>query len=377
MIETSCRRHQSDGDRRLAEHDSVVLAQSAVLLSCSAWTGPAADPYREAMPETFVLEPQLRAALMDLSIDASAVLARAGLPRDLLARGHVSVPVADYYRLWRAAETVWDGPPLALELSRAISAEAFCATTFAALCAPDLNHAAERAQQFKPLTGPIRYELVVTEEATTIGCDWSLAGEPPPPSLAHANLIYWVALARLATRADITPIGYSAPPLDHTGPIADYLGTDVSHSGQHEVVFAAADAAMPFVTANVTMWNYFEPGLRHHLGELTTAASTTERVRAVLLELLPAGGASLEAVGHELGLSARTLQRRLRDERASYQTILADVRRDLAVHYLQSSDVSLAQIALLLGYEEPTSFQRAFTAWTGTTPTRFQFEVRS
>ena len=323
-------------------------------------------------PPIFVLEPQLRAVLADLAIDTSAVLARAGLPRDLLARGSTKVSVDDYFGLWRAMEAEWGEASLPLELPQAVSPNAFCPTTFAALCAPDLNRAAQRARQYKPLTGPIRYVVTIDEASTVIGCDWSLAGQAPPPSLAHANLIYWVALARLATRAHIAPTAYFGPPTGDNAAFAAYLGMDPAESDQHEVVFRADDATTPFLTASNTMWNYFEPGLRSHLPSFTEGATTTERVRALLIELLPAGSASLDGVGRELGVSSRTLQRRLQAEGMSYHNLLSEVRRDLAIHYLGRSDLSLAQIALLLGFEEPTSFQRAFSGWTGTTPNRFQ-----
>ena len=69
-----------------------------------------------------------------------------------------------------------------------------------------------------------------------------------------------------------------------------------------------------------------------------------------------------------LGVSPRTLQRRLGAEDVKYQDILNQTREQLARHYLTSSSLSGGEISFLLGYDNPNSFFRAFQQWTGTTP---------
>ena len=90
--------------------------------------------------------------------------------------------------------------------------------------------------------------------------------------------------------------------------------------------------------------------------------------RPALLELLPSGDASTQAVSKKLGLSTRTLQRRLSTEGGSFQLVLKETREELARHYLKSSTMSGAEISFLLGFEDPNSFFRAFHTWTGETP---------
>ncbi len=73
-------------------------------------------------------------------------------------------------------------------------------------------------------------------------------------------------------------------------------------------------------------------------------------------------------VAAELAMSTRTLHRQLRAQGASYQEILNSTREQLARHYLRNPSLSAAEIAFLLGYEETSSFYRAFQSWTGETP---------
>lgn len=96
--------------------------------------------------------------------------------------------------------------------------------------------------------------------------------------------------------------------------------------------FAAVDALRPFLTLNEGMWRVFEPDLRRRLSELDATAATAERVRALLLELLPSNAASIEEVAARLCMSKRTLQRRLEDEGENFRALVNSTRESLARH---------------------------------------------
>jgi len=67
-------------------------------------------------------------------------------------------------------------------------------------------------------------------------------------------------------------------------------------------------------------------------------------------------------------MSNRTLARRLSEEGTSYAAILNELRRDLSARYLRDPDLSLNQVAWLLGYSMVTSLNHAFRRWTGSSP---------
>jgi AraC-like DNA-binding protein len=191
----------------------------------------------------------------------------------------------------------------------------------------------------------------------------------PPHSLAMTELVSWVALVRLTTRAPIRPIRVTTTDLPEDAEVyQEYFGVRVEKGAGHTVAFSAQDAARPFLTANDQMWEFFEPELRRRLSELEAGAAVAERVRASLLELLPAGNGSMEGVASDLAMSTRTLQRRLKGENTTFQAILDATRESLARHYLAQSELSAGEISFLLGYEDPRSFYRAFRTWTGKTP---------
>ena len=96
------------------------------------------------------------------------------------------------------------------------------------------------------------------------------------------------------------------------------------------------------------------------------------KVRQILLAGLNTGKISLEQTAQQLSCSARSLQRQLEAQKASFRTLLDDVRCAQAKHYLQQTDISLVDIAFLLGYTEQSTFNDAFRRWTGQTPRQFR-----
>lgn len=104
--------------------------------------------------------------------------------------------------------------------------------------------------------------------------------------------------------------------------------------------------------------------------------SITERARRCIYLLLPAGRATLEQVGGNMGLRARTLQRSLEKEGRTFATLLNEVRRELALRYLASSTHSITAIAQMTGYATPSSFTRWFAAEFGTGPAAWRAEER-
>ncbi|MGW6198742.1 AraC family transcriptional regulator ligand-binding domain-containing protein [Kribbella sp. NPDC055110] len=318
--------------------------------------------------ERFDLEPSVQAFVRDLGIAPARVLRRAELPADLFSRRPIELSVPEYYRFWEALDLEGGADrDLAVDIGKAISVEFFSPPMFGALCSPDLTAAAQRLAVHKPLIGPLRIDVDSTS-ALTITYVWP-SGPKPPALLATTELTFWVALARIATREQVRParVTMPNPPADPSA-IETYLGTRVRKGSRSSITFTAADAKRPFLTENEQMWRVFAPELRRRLSDLQASATVADRVRAALLETLPAGDASIGAVTGQLATSARTLQRQLGHEGTSFQAILTRTREDLARHYLTNGNLRATEIAFLLGYDDTNSFYRAFKSWTGTTP---------
>ena len=99
------------------------------------------------------------------------------------------------------------------------------------------------------------------------------------------------------------------------------------------------------------------------------------QLKRKLANLLARGEANADSACRALKLSRRTLQRRLKAERTSFQKILHEVRAELAVNYLQDARLKLMEIAMLLGYSNISSFTTAFKSWYDMPPAEYRQKV--
>jgi len=322
-----------------------------------------------AKTRPYAILPGWRLLLRDAGINPAGVLRRAGLPADLFARDRALLESEDYFKLFLGIEAEADDPAIALRLGSAVSADVFDPPMFAAFSSSNLNVALERIARYKPLIGPMVLNLAVGKTTTALTIDWPTSTTPVAAVLVQTELAFFVQLARIGTRDRICPLEVGAPQrAEPAAAFTRYFGVPVHKATTARLVFSAQDAATPFLTANEKMWEVFEPELGRRLSDLDRSASTADRVRAALLEMLPGGAPATAAVAERLGTTARTLQRRLHEEDDSYQAVLSRTRHELANHYLHHTVLPAAEISYLLGYEDPNCFFRAFRGWTGVTP---------
>lgn len=180
--------------------------------------------------------------------------------------------------------------------------------------------------------------------AAVTGGQWrpysvSFTHEPPPNLQAHRRV--FGAVAKLEFNSDFNGIVFPASDLDRLNPIADP---------------AMAKYAERFIEQL--------PGANEH--------SMTRDVRRAVYLLLPVGRATIEQVAEGLGLNVRTLQRRLEAAGATFSELVDEVRRDLALRYMDNPFYSLGRVAELLGYSMPSSFTRWFTAQFGMAPAKWR-----
>jgi AraC-like DNA-binding protein len=148
------------------------------------------------------------------------------------------------------------------------------------------------------------------------------------------------------------------------------LGCDVEFgAATDEVAFPGTVKQLPVVCAdpylNKLLIKYCDEARSHRkAGRLTCRVA----VENAIAPLLPHGKAGVGEVARQLGMSPRTLERRLRSEGLTFGGILSELRCDLAKRYLREEDMPISKIAWLLGYQEAGGFTHAFKRWTGKTP---------
>jgi AraC-like DNA-binding protein len=136
-----------------------------------------------------------------------------------------------------------------------------------------------------------------------------------------------------------------------------------------QVAFSNETLALPLVTEDPHLLETLRPICDEAAKERSTArGSLRAAVENEAQKLLPHGKAKRHTVAKTLGHSERTLTRRLADENTTYEEVVDQLRRSLALQYVKEPSLSLSQIAWLLGYEGSSSFNHAFVRWAGRSP---------
>jgi AraC-like DNA-binding protein len=195
----------------------------------------------------------------------------------------------------------------------------------------------------------------------------------------YARHSYECALAEVALgirvlsgqelRARVVRLSHSAP--KNTDEHARVFRCAVEFAHPHaEIEFddATLDARMGH--ANDRFCEVFEKQVQLALKRLPSPQSAYERVREVARAALSGGGCTLQGTAEALGLSARTLQRRLQEEGTSFAELVDALRNEMSVVYLERG-IPIAEVAALLGYADATAFHHAFSRWTGSSPLRY------
>ena len=143
-------------------------------------------------------------------------------------------------------------------------------------------------------------------------------------------------------------------------------------AGENALVFSRALLAMPLVQADENLHLAMREQARAAMEKAFSQTDLVHRLHQALIPLMPKCEATLEHAASALGLSARTLQRRLGTVSLGFQSVLDSARKDMAVIYLRDPALSVLDVSLLLGYAEQSSFTRAFRGWFACSPSAWR-----
>ena len=181
-------------------------------------------------------------------------------------------------------------------------------------------------------------------------------------------------LGRRGTKTRLNPKRIELTrPAERENRFEEYFGCRVKYRATRDaLILRAADLELPFVTHNDELLQMLAPQFEHELKEGRRKQSILEQVRWVLKRLLAGSRPDLLMIAKELGMSERTLQRRITEEGTTFRQLLNETRHELVRQYLGNASVEITEAAFLVGYEDPNSFYRAFRSWEGKTPAEWR-----
>ena len=309
-----------------------------------------------------------------IGVPPAALLRQARLPATLHLGGPGQVNTAQLFALWQALEQLAPGPGLGISLVQAADTAVHPPSSLAAFHARDYRDGLARMARFKRLCTPEALHIVESGQECTLTVEWLYATEPAPDVTTDVAFASLVELGRRGTGQHITPLRVElARPHPKSEVHRAYFGCVVRYGAARDaLVLERADLDRPFPGHNPELLDMLTPALVSALGELEVQSSVREQVKAVLKRCLPSGRPDVWDVARDLGMSERTLQRRINDEGTSFRELLVEARQELGRHLLSDPSAEIDEVACLLGYQDTSSFYRAFREWEGVTPVRWR-----
>lgn len=312
--------------------------------------------------------------------NAAALLGTLGLELEGPVDPAFMVPAADYYAFFERAAAVGPDPTtLSLRVGATMRSDDYGPFGFAWKSARTLRGSYERAARFAlVLTSVAGYEIEKCFGGAFMHLHREGERRPGMRLSNEATLASIVAISREVASQPFRPeevyLKHEAP--DDTSGHEAWFACPVRFGSDKDALRVSDETLRtPNRVGDASIAQFFDTILEAEVGMLDDTVPLDRRVLDRVSTALSGGVPALSEVARELGMSGRTLQRRLADEDTTYQSLVDDARRKLAVRLLrQDGDATLSEVTFMTGFADQSAFTRAFKRWTGHTPGAFRAE---
>lgn len=313
-------------------------------------------------------------AVERLGLRPSAILQLARLPATLHLDETVVISTAQLFAIWNAIEVLSGDPAFSIRMVQETSTATHKLAFLAASYAADYRDGLARIARFKRMCSPDRLRFEESRQTVSITSEWHPGTGSEPALSVDANFALMIELGRRGSGHNIAPVAVEyARPGQGSDAHRAFFNCPIRFGAERDrLVLRTADLDRPFIGYNPELLEILTPPLVAAVAELDARASLGEQVKYVLKRAMASGRPDVADVARELGLSERTLQRRMTEEGTSFRALLTASRQEFGKHLLSDTAIDVEEVAYLLGYEDPNSFYRAFRDWEETTPSRWR-----
>lgn len=320
--------------------------------------------------------PGLWDGIRRLGIDSSDIARQTRLPESEIMASEVTA--AQYYAIWEAiAVLVGDTAQAIIRLVKAFETAKYPPAVMATYHSRDFRGALSQMTRYKQLCPP--ESLIMKEEDMycTIELDWQTSEQPGPLILTGITLACLLELGRRGTgqsmKAKSVELTESLESIGDVTALEGFFGCRIrTGAKRNRLTLHRSDLDRPFVSFNEELLEILTPALEQSVADKQAGWTIGDSVLRLLRQTLMKGRPGMKDLAKSLGMSDRTLQRRLRDEGASFTSLLSQARHELAVQLLSDPSLEIKEVAHLVGFEDQNSFYRAFRGWEGDTPSNWR-----
>ncbi len=271
---------------------------------------------------------------------------------------------------------LYPAPTLGLDVGKAININQFGMLGYAILSCANLRSALRLGQKYHALVDPaFTFEVVDQGDTVAIRFTSHLPFEYMYRLVCDVFLGMFASLARFLTGnelLDAKEIHVNHPEPEYAKAYYELTNCPVLFDQPRtEIIMDAALLDMPLAMADQATAQMAEKQCEDILARMGPKEGVVAKVRRILLSN-PGNFLPVDVVASHLATSTRTLSRSLQDVGTSYQRILDEVRKEMAIEYLRNSNLPIEEIAALVGYSDPSNFRKAFRRWTGRAPSYYR-----
>ena len=267
-------------------------------------------------------------------------------------------------------------PTLGLAIGDSIKINQFGMLGYAILSCANLRQALNLGLKYHVLVDPaFNFEVCEEDDITSIRLTSHIPIENIYYLLSDIFLANFVNLGRFLTGQDIMPnaININRPKPEYFEVYQSYfLGCPIHWDQPRTEIIINTDLLdTPTTLADESTAKMAESQCADILSRMGPKEGIVVKVRRILLSN-PGHFPAIETVASQLATSTRTLSRSLQEVSTSYQKILDEVRKEMAIEYLKTSSLPIEEVAALIGYNDPSNFRKAFKRWTGKPPSHYR-----
>ena len=319
---------------------------------------------------------------VDPSVDRKALLAPLGIDPDGEVDPSVMVADTDYYAFFEeAARADPAGIALPLRTGASMQCDEYGAFGLAWKSALNLRGSWERAERYaRVLTSVAFYKVEASADGTYFHLRRDGERNLGLRLSNEATIASAFAISQQVTTQPLVPKGvffrHAAP--ESTEFHEAHFGCPVLFGADRDAILVdPAVLLTPNRQGDASIAKFFDTHLESELEKLADDSSLDQRVRIQVSQALSEGVPKISEIAGRLGMSGRTLQRRLADRGYTFQDLVDESRRQLAERLLSQTSYPLAEISFLTGFSEQSAFNRAFKRWAGQTPRSFRLQSQS
>jgi AraC-like DNA-binding protein len=312
--------------------------------------------------------------LIALGLDPDPVLEMMGLSRAELERLPARVPFDLTERFWHATRAIYPNEGLSVRIPQQSQAENYDVIGYLCRSSANLRGALGYLNRFTGLLLGGYNQLSLTESngVATLTIESPHAVERQSIEAFICTLGF---VARHLTAQTLQPLEVR---LQHRRPRDSdtfelHWGRNLVYEAkQYQIVIPVSYLELPLLKHDPKLLQILERQAQEVISSLDETGGFAQSIKKAIARELPHGNPGAPSIARALGVSARTLARRLEEVGVSFRAVQDEVRHELACRYLRATELGIGEIAFMLGFADASSFNRAFKRWSGSSASAYR-----